>query len=113
MLTAIASGSLAHSPQGDLETEELNTIIDRMLAAAADIVRLRAPDIAVSTQLQQGEPKHVLVEEAERWGADCIFVGSRGLNRLERLLFGSVATAVATRASCSVEVVRPTSAQHS
>ena len=51
--------------------------------------------------------KSLLLEEAERWGADCIFVGARGLNRLERLLLGSVSTAVAARARCSVEVVRP------
>ena len=45
--------------------------------------------------------------EAEKWGADCIFVGARGLNGLERLLLGSVSTAVASYAHCSVEVVRP------
>lgn len=54
----------------------------------------------------EGSPKRVLVEEAERWEADCIFLGAKGMSRLERFLLGSVSAAVATRAHCSVEVVR-------
>ena len=46
---------------------------------------------------------------AERWGADCVFAGAKGLSRLERFLVGSVSTAVAARAPCSVEVVRAAS----
>jgi nucleotide-binding universal stress UspA family protein len=49
----------------------------------------------------------VLVEEAEGWGADCVFVGATGLRGAERLLMGSVSAAVAARAHCSVEIVRP------
>lgn len=60
----------------------------------------------VSTWVLDGDPKQVLVREAEAWQADCIFVGARGLGALERLLLGSVSTAVTTRAPCSVEVVR-------
>lgn len=49
---------------------------------------------------------HGLMEEAEMWKADCIFVGARGLNAFERLLLGSVSSKVAGNAPCSVEVVR-------
>jgi nucleotide-binding universal stress UspA family protein len=59
-----------------------------------------------------GDPKHVLVEEAERWGADCIFVVSTGFSsRVERFLIGSVSSAVAARAHCSIQVVRELRAQ--
>lgn len=51
------------------------------------------------------EPKRLLIAEAETWGADCIFVGSRGMGRIDRFLVGSVSSAVAARAHCSVEVV--------
>ena len=68
---------------------------------------LRAAGFTVSSVVTEGDPKRVLVEEAETWGADCIFVGSTGHgNRLERFLLGSVSAAVAARAHCSVEVVR-------
>ena len=78
--------------------------------AAAEI--LRAAGFAVSLVVAEGDPKRVLVEEAETWGADCIFVGSTGHgNRLERFLLGSVSAAVAARAHCSVEVVRAPKAE--
>jgi nucleotide-binding universal stress UspA family protein len=68
---------------------------------------LRAAELRAESVVLEGEPKRVLVEEAERWGADSIFVGSMGFsNRLERFLLGSVSAAVAARAHCSVEVVR-------
>jgi nucleotide-binding universal stress UspA family protein len=56
--------------------------------------------------VQEGDPKQLLLREAERCDADCIFVGAKGHSRLERFLVGSVSSAVAARARCSVEVVR-------
>ena len=69
--------------------------------------KLRAAGLMVSEVVKHGDPVHVLVHEAEEWGADCIFVGTRNLHGLRHLLRGSVASAVAARAQCSVEVVRP------
>ena len=48
----------------------------------------------------------VIIREAERWSADCIFVGAKGQSAIERFLLGSVSASVAARAPCSVEVVR-------
>ena len=68
---------------------------------------LLAAGLEVSSLLRQGDPKTELPKAAEEWGADCIFVGSAGFsNRFERFVLGSVSAAVATRAHCSVEVVR-------
>ena len=69
-------------------------------------VRLRAVGLTVSSQIRKGDPKSILPAEAESWGADCIFVGARGLSRFERFRLGSVSAATAARAHCSVEVVR-------
>jgi nucleotide-binding universal stress UspA family protein len=75
--------------------------------AEASAKQLRAAELIVTTSIKEGDPKRVLVEEAERWGADCIFLGSTGFsNALERFMLGSVSAAVAARAHCSVEVVR-------
>jgi len=63
--------------------------------------------LAVSSKVIEGDPKRALIEEADAWGANCIFIGSRGLNgALQRFFLGSVSTGVVTNASCSVEVVR-------
>lgn len=53
-----------------------------------------------------GVPKRAILEEAERFGADVIVVGSHGHGMLERFLLGSVSQAVALHATCSVEIVR-------
>lgn len=55
------------------------------------------------------DPVKLLLREAERWKADCIFLGARGAGTIERLVIGSVSAAVAARAHCSVEVVRTAS----
>jgi nucleotide-binding universal stress UspA family protein len=69
--------------------------------------QLQQTGMAVSTEIVEGNPKQDLTTAAEKWGADCIFVGSVGFsNRLERFVLGSVSQAVASRAHCSVEVVR-------
>lgn len=78
-------------------------------AAAAEKVRagLNDKSITVSFAVEAGNPKQVLVRDAEEFGADCIFTGATGFsNRIERFLLGSVSAAVAARAHCSVEVVR-------
>jgi nucleotide-binding universal stress UspA family protein len=48
----------------------------------------------------------VIVEEAEKWGADLIVLGSHGYGPMSRFLLGSVAHAVALHAPYSVEIVR-------
>ena len=68
---------------------------------------LRGAGLKARMCIRAGSPKHVLSEEAERWGADCIFVGACSLVDLaERDLLGSTSAAVAARAHCSVEVAR-------
>jgi len=75
-------------------------------AAAAEISR-HAPYLQVSTEVLEGSPEKLIVEEAERWQADLIMMGSHGRGTMERFLLGSVAQAVVLHAPCSVEVVRP------
>jgi nucleotide-binding universal stress UspA family protein len=73
------------------------------------VSELSGTGLSVSSQVEVGEPKHVLVEQAEKFGADCIFLGSTGFSSsFSRFLLGSVSAAVAARAHCSVEVVRAT-----
>lgn len=68
--------------------------------------KLKEKGLHVSTVVEFGRAKSVIVEEAEKWGADSIFIGAKGHRLMERVLLGSVSYAVAARAHCSVEVVR-------
>ena len=70
------------------------------------IGRLKGTGLKVSKVIKQDDARQSLLDEAEQWGADCIFVGAHGMSAIERLLIGSVAFYVATHAPCSVEVVR-------
>ena len=60
----------------------------------------------ITTEVLMGSPKRLIVEEAERFGADLIVVGSHGYRSWERMLLGSVSQAVAAHAECSVLIVR-------
>lgn len=76
-------------------------------AQHAAVERLRAAGLAATEMMKGGDPSHVLTAEAEEWNADSIFVGTRDIHGFQHLLHGSVSSAVAARAQCSVEVVRP------
>jgi nucleotide-binding universal stress UspA family protein len=78
--------------------------VKKMLDEA--VGKLSAAGLKTDAVMKVEEPKRLLIAEAESWGADCIFVGARGMGRVERFLLGSVSSAVAARAHCSVEVVR-------
>lgn len=74
----------------------------------AEVVgRLETGGIATTSLIEQISPKRLLVDCAEKNDADCIVMGARGRTRFERMMLGSVSSAVAARAHCSVEVVRP------
>ena len=67
-------------------------------------------DLSLSTEVitagYKQSPQQVIVEEAERFDADIVMVGSRGTSGWKRVLLGSVSSAVVQHAPCSVEVVR-------
>jgi nucleotide-binding universal stress UspA family protein len=85
--------------------EESRRRMSRAVQEAVDI--LSKSGLRATGQVPAGVPDEVLVAEADKSGADCLFVGARGLNALERLMLGSVSTAVALHATCSVEIIRP------
>lgn len=84
------------------QAEEVSRLLDNSAAG----VKLRAPDLCVSSVLLEGRPKDVILDEAERWSADLIVLGSHGRGIIRRLLLGSVSLAVVLNAPCSVEIVR-------
>ena len=66
----------------------------------------KASGIEIITKIISGSAGEVILDEAERWNADLIVLGSHGYSGWQRFLLGSVSHAVATHAHCSVEIVR-------
>jgi nucleotide-binding universal stress UspA family protein len=98
---------LSESLRKDLSRSpaSIPTWIQESLKTATE--KLRAAELVVSSKCEEGDPKQLIVANAEEWGAECIFVGASFAQRqFEQFLLGSVATAVVSRAHCSVEVVR-------
>ena len=62
--------------------------------------------VTVTSEILKGHARDVILDEAKRWPADLIVVGSHGYRGLKRLWLGSVSQAIASHASCSVEIVR-------
>jgi nucleotide-binding universal stress UspA family protein len=89
---------------GSFNDEEHTRSMNRVKAA---IEKLEQAGLRAKGDVFEGDPKKVLIQVAEDWRADCVFLGATGLtNSFERFLLGSTAAAVAARAHCSVEVVR-------
>jgi nucleotide-binding universal stress UspA family protein len=83
--------------------EAARTVIDNALRKLNEV---SDKTLKISHEIIGGPARQVIVEEAESWGADLIVIGSRGLGVWNRLLLGSVSSAVVNHAKCSVEVVR-------
>jgi len=66
----------------------------------------KASGLEIIPKIIGGSAGEVILDEAEKWGADLIVLGSHGYSGWQRFLLGSVSHAVATHAHCSVEIVR-------
>ena len=93
------SGILAELASNAVATAQLNADY------AAQV--LRESGLDATPVLIEGTARHAILEYAQEQEIDCIFLGALGRSRAERLFIGSVASTVASRATCSVEVVRP------
>jgi nucleotide-binding universal stress UspA family protein len=111
VITAVASpvpigiGPWAGSPDPFVEwgKSAAEAVIDRALLSLKPIA---GDTLKITSEIIYGSPGQVIVGEAENWGADLIVMGSRGLGAWNRLVLGSVSSAVVHHAKCSVEIVR-------
>lgn len=83
------------------------TEMAKWLLDASKRLAQQAPSLRVSSAILSGWPKEVIVNEAERYGADVVVVGSHGYGPIRRFFLGSVSLFVAHHAPCSVLIVRP------
>lgn len=78
------------------------------VAEAEKIINEKLPDanIFISAEVITGNVKQIIIDEAKKFGADMIVVGSHGYGFLERVLIGSISDFVVRHSPCSVLVVR-------
>jgi nucleotide-binding universal stress UspA family protein len=81
----------------DEQAREAVNSAEQILASAG----LKATGAVLS-----GNAKEIVLEEARKWEADLVVVGSHGRRGIKRFLLGSVSEAIAMNAHCSVVVVR-------
>ena len=77
--------------------------VEELLADAKHRAEQRG--IACRTASGEGDPADVVVELAERHGADLLVIGNRGM---QRRVLGSVPNTITHKARCSVLVVKTT-----
>ena len=84
-------------------SDHARSVVNR---AVAKLKAAMVSGVNVKGEAVPGPPRAVILDEAESWGADLIFVGSHGYRAWERFLLGSVSQSIVSHAKCSVEVVR-------
>lgn len=80
-------------------------------AAGADLLApaealLQAAGVEFESEVAGGEPEHLIVEIAERYGCDAIVMGARGMGDWQAALLGSVSQEVIQHSPVPVTVVR-------
>lgn len=78
----------------------------REAAAQSVVTRGRRAGVTVSFLVWEGDPGPAIVEAAAAEHVDLVVVGTRGRNRLERAVLGSVSDHVLRHAHCPVLLVR-------
>jgi nucleotide-binding universal stress UspA family protein len=102
-MTALEASTYAQEPAFDVIAqvdEQERTRLRDVADKAVDV--LHRAGIAAKPAVIEGDPREVLLTEAEVLNADTIFVGARGLGRMERLLLGSVSSYIVTHAAATV-----------
>jgi nucleotide-binding universal stress UspA family protein len=106
-MTVLEASTYAQEPAYSVIREADERMRLRLGNVAAEAANaLRRAGLIATTHVVDGDAREAILTAAELSSADTIFVGARGLGRMERLLLGSVSSYVVTHAHCCVEVVR-------
>lgn len=95
-------------PVQDANPEIYNEIMENeaknILERAGDVAK--DDDIDIRTHMMFGDPRDVILDFSEELGVDLIIVGSAGKSNLDRLLLGSVSSAIIQHSKITTIVVR-------
>ena len=99
------SGWSEHSSGGAMHDALLKSAEQTVHCAASYFER---SGLDAVTAVLEGDPKTVIVKQAEDWAADFVVLGANSTHGVMQFLLGGVARTVARLAHCSVEIVRRT-----
>lgn len=100
----VAATGFGGSPLGECRLPVDQRRVEALLAPAVE--SLVAAGLTVRTTIEAADPRELLVQEAARLDAHCIFAGCNDHTIIDRLLLGTVSNALISRAPCAMEVVR-------
>jgi nucleotide-binding universal stress UspA family protein len=103
---ALLEPPFVDSGQLELQRAQAMKRAQNAVSGAVEILSKAFPKVSESISVLLDGPKAVIIDEADKWGADLIVVGSHGHRGIERFLLGGVSEGVALHARCSVEVIR-------
>ncbi len=67
---------------------------------------LKRANLEYKLKIFDGDPGPAIVEYANKEVFDCVVIGSRGLNKIQSLLLGSVSNKVVKQVECPVLVIK-------
>ncbi|GAB4210797.1 MAG: universal stress protein [Synechococcales cyanobacterium] len=100
--------TILHAVSPQISADQMHQYQDRgkeILTQSQNALSFR-PDITVTTELVEGDPKMVVLEKAEAVHADLIVMGSRSRTRLNAILENSVSQYVFQLATCDMLLVK-------
>jgi nucleotide-binding universal stress UspA family protein len=99
-VSAVPQMDPQYYPELREQVKEAQAMVDRVAK------KLQGAGFRLTTAVETGDPRSMIVDAAAAWKPDLIMLGSHGRKGLSRFLLGSVSEAVARHAPCSVEIVR-------
>jgi nucleotide-binding universal stress UspA family protein len=104
---ADAYGGLTEPAIALVSGASIDAAIEQHLRGVLEAELWGVPEaLPTSTAVLRGRPSTAILDEAHRWGADLVVVGSRGHNPISALLLGSVSQEVVDRSDLPVLVAR-------
>ncbi len=86
--------------------EDIRNERSKKIEELACVLRQELANNTVTTMVEKGDPRRVIIQEAKSWKADLIVIGCHFRSSFGRFLLGSVSLSTICSAPCSVLLVK-------